>query len=385
MFNNRLKLFKTGTDVHAEMTIPAPNAMVTLRGRGEISKAKDAILEAFSETGREIDPDHPGVYKQAGNVAARHAIAQVEDALGYFDIGEVVGDDVSSRAAALFQALGADDPEKRADAKSRIDAIKDAASRGNHDAADLDYAIRRMASAALARRMVKNYHTIVSEDTHLGGPFDFISDIGSAVNDAVSTVSGAVQQAQNIAQGAQSLIANAGKVVGGGAGAILQNFLPKQTPSDGPKQLPPPMPIPSPNASPASTPGASALLGPQISNAIATLQSALGGNKAAAQQITNAKALAEAGVPAAQKQVDDLKTAQNVMNKMEAAATQGIDPGKALKPLVKKTSPIPGVETGATHFNLLASAMSGKSPDELDAYHVGLYYPGPGIVSSKKA
>lgn len=166
MLNGRCKIWKDeGGNYHAELALDAPKGIIKMKRTAALTDSVSGWDPRAPETG-------PGTLIKK----------KVEYIAGFFPVQEVVGQKAYETAQKLL-AMRADDATAMK-AMKHINTIKAAAARGDDEAFDIDYALRRIAKGAMRTQVGSAYYRGVlagepeTLDTFSAGPSAIRTEIG---------------------------------------------------------------------------------------------------------------------------------------------------------------------------------------------------------------
>jgi hypothetical protein len=166
MLNGRCKVWKDeGGNYHAELALDAPKGVIKMKRTAALTDSVSGWDPRAPETG-------PGTLIKK----------KVEYIAGFFPVEEVVGKKAHDIAQKLI-AMRADDATAMK-AMKHINTIKAAAARGDDEAFDIDYALRRIAKGAKRTQVGSAYYRGVlagepeTLDTFDAGPSAIRTEIG---------------------------------------------------------------------------------------------------------------------------------------------------------------------------------------------------------------
>lgn len=166
MLNGRCKVWRDeGGNYHAELALDAPKGIIKMKRTAALTDSVSGWDPRAPETG-------PGTLIKK----------KVEYIAGFFPVEEVVGKKAHDTAQKLL-AMRADDATAMK-AMKHINTIKAAAARGDDDAFDIDYALRRIVKGAQRTQVGSAYYRGVlagepeTTDTFDAGPSALRTEIG---------------------------------------------------------------------------------------------------------------------------------------------------------------------------------------------------------------
>lgn len=192
----RMKSRIAGDSLILATEVLTPTGMISIEGEGNLRTARAAARDMLRSRGKGEEE----VELCAARIAGLQARDEVEFALGFLPLGNLVHPEAAKAGVSIFREMHAPDDGTRSDALERVMLLRKAAARGSDMAGDVDYAIRRLSGAEQGKRALDSMGS-------------FLDAIASAVSSVASTAASAVDALRNgspLTQGLAMLLVGPG-------------------------------------------------------------------------------------------------------------------------------------------------------------------------------